>query len=127
MGNACDFDDYPSVFHVKLHKARKEHCCNECHRTILPGEQYEHVFGVWNGESGTYKICGFCLALRAYVTAHVPCFCSYYTQLRSNALGTLREYALEVPGLFFGGARLLLQGDHARGKYRRKGHAAVPR
>jgi len=51
-------------FREVLRTARKEHRCCECHRTILPGEKYEYVSGMWEGKFDTYKTCIDCLSIR---------------------------------------------------------------
>jgi len=48
----------------KVRKARKEHKCTDCSRTIGAGEDYEHVFGVWDGSTHTFKTCKDCLSVR---------------------------------------------------------------
>lgn len=109
----CDYDP-PSVMHEERRKAKKEHRCCECGRTIRSGETYEHVWGVWDGSAGTYKTCGLCLALREYTKAHVPCFCWCYSEMRNEAMEHLREYAHHAPGLWFAGARLYVQARRLR-------------
>lgn len=41
-------------------KARTQHDCGHCGRTIEPGETYSRTSGIWEGEGGTYKECGHC-------------------------------------------------------------------
>lgn len=44
-------------------KARKQHTCGECHRTIEPGEQYETWTGIVEDEHFyTGKACAHCMA-----------------------------------------------------------------
>jgi hypothetical protein len=109
----CDFDP-PSVCRQETRYARKTHRCCECGRAIKPGERYEHVWGIWDGRPDTFKTCHICVSLREYVAAHVPCFCWNYENMREEALETLREYADQAPGLFFGGARLYVQANQLR-------------
>lgn len=117
MSDACYCDyESPSVFREGTCKARKHHKCGECGSTIQPGETYEHVWGIWGGCPETYKTCPRCLELRKYVTAHVPCFCLEYGNMLEGATETLREYAYEAPGLWFGGARLLVNINKLRSK-----------
>lgn len=59
-----DVDTPPSFHHEKMVRAMKEHRCCECGRTITPGERYEKVAGVWDGEFNTYKTCDDCLSIR---------------------------------------------------------------
>ena len=113
MNCYCD-GDRPSVVRVSTHNARKPHRCCECGRTIQPGERYENVWGIWSGSQDTFKTCHVCISLREYVTEHVPCFCWNYANMRAEAIETLREYSGELPGLFFGGARLYVQANRLR-------------
>lgn len=47
-----------------IRKARKEHKCDECRRTITKGEQYEVVTGRWSDRFDRYKTCADCLSIR---------------------------------------------------------------
>ena len=117
MSDACYCDyESPSVFHEETRMARKPHKCSECGSTIRPGEMYEHVQGIWNGCPETYKTCPHCLGFREYVMAHVPCFCLEYGNMLEGATETLRAYAHEAAGLWFGGARLLVNINKLRSK-----------
>ena len=40
--------------------ARKIHECCECHEEIKPGERYEYIFSIFEGEVTCYKTCIFC-------------------------------------------------------------------
>lgn len=109
----CEYDQ-PSVCHSENRQARKQHRCSECGRTIRPGERYEHVWGVWSGSPGMFKTCSICVSLREYVSAHIPCFCWNYSNMRQEAIEMLREYAGYAGGLFFGGARLYVKAELER-------------
>jgi len=58
-----DHDGCGSFHKEKIQTARKKHICNECSRDILPGEQYEYVFGVWDNPQ-VYKTCLDCQSIR---------------------------------------------------------------
>ena len=64
----CDWrtedNDQPALFSEKMVKARKEHKCCECHEPIKPGNIYELVKGLWQGDWGTYKTCRVCAQIR---------------------------------------------------------------
>lgn len=109
----CDGDP-PSVISIVSRKARKPHSCCECGRTIHAGENYEHVWGIWESKPDTFNTCHLCTDLRELVVAHVPCFCWDYGDMRQEALDMLREYGPELPGLFFSGARLYVQANKLR-------------
>lgn len=52
--------DQPSFINQKFRVARKQHKCCECYQPILPGEKYKYTFGVWDGDTGTYRQCITC-------------------------------------------------------------------
>lgn len=109
----CDFDG-PSFFSETHPKARKTHKCYECGRRIEAGETYSRVWGIWDGRMDTHGTCRQCCALRDYVKSNVPCFCWAYGSLRDDAMETLREYSSELPGMWFGGARLYVRANKIR-------------
>lgn len=101
----CDFDA-PSMFNARIVTARKQHKCGECARLIDTGDRYEYVCGIWSGRFETYKTCARCIAVREYVTAHVPCFCWCYTTMLLDADDHMREVAWQVPGMWMEYGRL---------------------
>lgn len=103
MSDACYCDyDPPEVYEAKIVRARKDHRCGKCGCAITAGDQYEYVFGIWEGEPDTHKTCGHCLALRKWVTAHVPCVCWGHGNMIEDLGDTVEHYAHEAPGLQFG-------------------------
>ena len=60
-------DSYPEFYCEEFPKAKKEHKCSNCARTILIGEKYQKIKGVWDGEFSQYKICADCAKLQKYV------------------------------------------------------------
>lgn len=50
---------------VRLRKARKQHKCCECYKTIQVGEHYEFSSGIWEGCPESHKTCGYCANLRS--------------------------------------------------------------
>jgi hypothetical protein len=86
-----DASDSQASFHREsVVKARKTHRCTECGRDIPAGEEYEYVFGVWDGDPSTYKTCRDCLSLRSSF------FCDgwFYTRV----LGDLGEHIGNMEG-----------------------------
>lgn len=61
---SIDHDGGPDCFKEKVVTARKKHRCDECYKDILPGEKYEYVTGIWDGEPSTYKTCLDCKSIR---------------------------------------------------------------
>lgn len=48
-------------------RARKEHRCSECRRTIHPAEHYELVRGLWDDRWDAYKTCTHCQVARSWL------------------------------------------------------------
>lgn len=54
--------DAPTVYTEKEVVARKRHDCYECTRTIVPGEPYAAISGLWDGRWDRFKLCRRCRA-----------------------------------------------------------------
>lgn len=54
----------PEFYESSTPKARKEHECDECRRTIHVGEKYRYIAGKWDGDFETFKICLLCEEIR---------------------------------------------------------------
>ena len=71
---SCDCDcDQPAVYRVRIQRARNAHTCCECRGPIAPSDSHEYVFGVWDGDPGSFRTCSHCLELRAWVTEVADC------------------------------------------------------
>ena len=57
---------------IRWQKARKRHKCDECMRTIEPGEEYENYKGVSDGEWFVHKTCLGCARIRKQMFKHPP-------------------------------------------------------
>jgi hypothetical protein len=113
----CDYE--PAQFYRgKVAKAKIPHKCDECCRTIAPGESYERVFYKWDGITGTSRTCSHCLDIRQFVKNSVPCFCWYHGSMRDDAMEAVRDAywraSDEVRGLFVGFGRLVIKADRAK-------------
>lgn len=66
----CMYDDGEgyTVSQRAERKARKPHRCDECGRTILPGERYEALTGLYEGSWCYTKVCLHCLAARRWLS-----------------------------------------------------------
>ena len=64
--------ELPRVYNEQTVRARKQHCCCECDKPIMPGTTYVYAKGMWTGGGWvTYKTCLRCnhiktLALKRY-------------------------------------------------------------
>ena len=100
----CDWEP-AGVYAASIHTARVAHKCYECRRTIEAGQRYERVAMLFEGRWSTYKTCGRCVSMRAWVQAHVPCLCFTHGNTVDECFEAAREYAHEAPGLLFGAWR----------------------
>jgi hypothetical protein len=87
-----DYNSCPECFHSSMPKARKQHKCCECNRTIEPGERYSNESGKWEGEFRIYKTCPDCLSIRDKM------FCNdyVYTELWDNVFCYLQSIDYEI-------------------------------
>lgn len=70
---------------TRLRKARKQHSCCECNKTIQKDEQYSYSSGVFEDTPYSHKMCGYCADLVRiacilarkidYQDEHYPEFC----------------------------------------------------
>lgn len=100
----CDYDP-PEFYYRTMPTARLAHKCSECGKTIRRGEKYERVNAKWGDRPESCLTCARCLALRDYVTAHVPCVCWEHHRMIEGCIEAAQEYAHEAPGLLFGARR----------------------
>ena len=56
----ADYGDGPEFWREKSQTARKGHHCEECGRSILPGEAYWYGFGKQDGHTYGSKTCTHC-------------------------------------------------------------------
>lgn len=86
--------------------ARKSHHCDECGRTITPGERYSRTAAVWEGEFFTNVACLHCALARMIVDEGDAWYSeNYYHGLRE----WLGEYASDQSTSW--ALRLLMQVD----------------
>ena len=61
-----DMDEYgPTCMTETWPKARKIHRCCECRRGIKPGEKYQRISGIWDGQPLRFKTCAECADIAA--------------------------------------------------------------
>lgn len=60
-------DGYNEFQNETSPKARKEHQCYECGKTILKGEKYHRFSGKFDGEMFSFATCDDCEILRAQI------------------------------------------------------------
>ena len=67
MTDACvcvGVDEAAEVSWTKTPAAKKEHKCGECGCVIKPGEKYEKVSMVFDGDFTSHKTCLICAKIR---------------------------------------------------------------
>ena len=84
----CDCEA-PECISTEWRKARKEHRCIECHVPIAPGELYEFISGIWDGEPDSYKTCRACAFKRKHIENKRypecgPCFGDLVSEVRED-------------------------------------------
>lgn len=113
VADLCYVDDGEryAVYRSQRVVARRAHRCYECHRAIAPGETCESVSGLYDGRWERLRTCARCLAVRDYVTAHVPCV----GWLHGSMLDDLEAFTCEArwepdypTGLHFGCLRRIV-------------------
>lgn len=88
-------NDFASTKQVK---ARKAHKCEECWRTIEPGETYHRTAGSWEGDFFTCVACAHCAALRKRVDKVDPNYFESYFGGLGTWIGEVGWSAVEIPG-----------------------------
>ena len=63
-------------------KARKDHRCSECGRSIAKGETYRAETWLWEGDLDSAKVCSHCLQVRRWLSA--ACDGWVYSELESD-------------------------------------------
>lgn len=76
----CDYDP-PAFYKEEIRRARKPHKCDECGGTISVGEQYEHVWGKWEGYVAHIDTCERCRDIYQWTRNNVPCVCKVHGNL----------------------------------------------
>lgn len=66
MIDSCD--EFSIVLREEQRKARKEHKCMECFRTINKGEKYLNEGTLFDGRKSTHKTCSHCQVVRKWLT-----------------------------------------------------------
>jgi predicted transglutaminase-like protease len=85
------YDEYAELYKEKDVKAKKEHKCSECARTIFKNETYQYIFTIFQGDATTTKICSDCKDKRQKIhDIEISHGCSENESW--PPLGELREY-----------------------------------
>lgn len=110
-----DYADEPfTALHEVRRRARREHKCNECGRTISVGEHYHRAGALYNHRWFTYRTCAHCDVLRQWLQANCGGF------LYCGVLEDFGEHASEYRVLGWWKLRVM-----AGNRWARKG-ALVP-
>jgi hypothetical protein len=90
---AVDGGERYSNYTTKLVRARKQHRCDECDRTIEKGETYRYAQGVMEGGWSLHYICSHCEVPAGWLIEN----CGGY--LHCGILDDIREHVAEYPAL----------------------------
>lgn len=110
----CDFGEQATVYRASTHQARVQHKCYECSGLIKPGERYEKVVTLYDGEWTTAKTCCRCLDVREYVTAHAPCFCWLHGSMLDDAKEVIEQHGHASAGFYIGAMKRVLRSERHR-------------
>lgn len=72
--------ELPELYDERYVKARKKHTCCECKHPIFPGEEYQKVKGLWDGEFATFKTCSCCAKKRCALSDEYRKHYGYHDQ-----------------------------------------------
>lgn len=86
--------DIPILQDSSKHKARKEHRCSNCHRTIKPGNRYtRHFFIMQRGDKpDIYKLCNSCEYIKNYIFAYTDTDCLEFDNIIDTVRDLIRVY-----------------------------------
>lgn len=87
----ADGGDPPTVYSNHTHKARKQHRCSECGRSIDPGETYRSHFYVYDGQVDTSKTCSHCCVAQDWLAHN----CGGY--IFEQVIEEIHEHGQEYP------------------------------
>jgi hypothetical protein len=83
---AIDFAEQAEFHNTEFRTARKPYPCEECARTILPGERHEYLTQKFDGRWSAWRTCQHCAAAGVWMTV----VCGGY--LIGDLRGELREH-----------------------------------
>lgn len=97
----CSIDgDQPHAYSDHDRRARKDHKCDECSRTIERGETYRRAFSVYDGSVYTYKTCAHCQVGQAWLLENCDGF------MHHGLIEEMEEHAQTYPDHRFGFLRI---------------------
>jgi hypothetical protein len=119
----CRVDDAERCTQLQLceRKARKEHRCSECYRTIAKGERYRYEVTVYDGFTSTIKTCKHCWVAREWLTENCGGF------IYKQVLEEIREHAEEYPRLALPLYRICTAAGRKWQRFDNSGLMSVPK
>lgn len=107
----------------KIVKAKKMHRCCECYGAILPGDQYERTFVVYEGDSSAFKTCLPCKEAQNWLTNDTDWpddidgdgHCYFFTCLKEHLLEQARHGSKQYA---FKAYRYIVGMDNRRKAYK---------
>jgi hypothetical protein len=107
------YDEYALTLSSSTPLARKEHVCNECRRVVQPGEVYERIVMLCDGDFETAKTCTECVEARKWLLQECGGF------IVGQVLEELEEHWDEEVELRSWWLARLIVGMRHKWKYRR--------
>jgi hypothetical protein len=81
---SMEVDEFATLEHTTIRKARKGYHCCECGEPIVPGQKYEHTSSLFDGSWSRHHTCLPCAAIR---DRYCP-YGFYYGELREHLSGS---------------------------------------
>ena len=89
-----DMDESSELFRETKPKARKEHKCGECYRTIEKGERYNRYSVMYEGDFSEHKMCKDCNSVaESYFNAFI--FGEVWEYVRNEIDECYGDFAIE--------------------------------
>ena len=102
MCRVIDDADRYQVYSKAFPTARRTHRCTECGRTIAPGETYERVNAMYDGEWDKFTTCAHCCTGHAWMQQNCGAV------MHENLVADLTDHAEEFRHAGVGLRRILV-------------------
>ena len=79
-----DTGEYCTVSDAKIITARKPHQCEECDKTIQPGERYERISQLYEGEWSRMSVCLMCSEISIALSCDGRSIGNMWEDIRDN-------------------------------------------
>ena len=107
-------DEPCEKYEMRERVARKQHTCDACSMTILPGMKYAYVFLVHDGDAYTYKRCPRCQVIFVHLSERIRADGDAYEEFCDEKLNCGHDYEerwQEAPPEWLAALAFWLPGD----------------